>query len=108
MTDSRSFIVLYLIGGMDLDGVLYDLGASIILMLLSIFKKLKIGEVQPMQMRLQLANRSIVKPKGKIEDVLVKVDKLLFPVDFVVLDYEADQEVPIILGRHFLSIIAPS
>ncbi|KAL5578344.1 hypothetical protein UlMin_020043 [Ulmus minor] len=54
-------------------------------------------------MSLQLADRSIAHPEGKIEDVLVKVDKFIFPVDFIILDYEADLEVPIILGRPFLA-----
>ena len=52
---------------------------------------------------LQLADRSIKYPRGIIEDVLVKVDKFIFPVDFVVLDMEEDQEVPLILGRPFLA-----
>ena len=65
---------------------------------LSIFKKLEIEEVQPMQMRLQFANRSFAKPEGKMEDVLVKVDKFLFIKDFVVLNYKVDREVLIILG----------
>ncbi|TYJ96903.1 uncharacterized protein E5676_scaffold220G00020 [Cucumis melo var. makuwa] len=66
------------------------------------FKKLEIGEVQPPYMRLQFVDRSITKLEGKIEDVLVKVNKFLFPADFVILDYEADREVPIILGQLFL------
>ncbi|KAL5552043.1 hypothetical protein UlMin_002219 [Ulmus minor] len=70
---------------------------------MSIFKKLGIGEARPTTVSLQLADRSIAHPEGKIEDVLVKVDKFIFPVDFIVLDYEADLEVPIILGRPFLA-----
>ncbi|KAA0059788.1 uncharacterized protein E5676_scaffold896G00480 [Cucumis melo var. makuwa] len=54
-------------------------------------------------MRLQFADRSIAKPEGKIEDVLVKVDKFLFLANFVILDYKPDREVPIILGQPFLS-----
>ena len=50
-----------------------------------------------------MADRSITYPWGIIEDVLVKVDKFIFPVDFVVLDMEEDQEIPIILGRPFLA-----
>ena len=53
---------------------------------------------------LQLADRSIKYPRGIIEDVLVKVDKFIFPVDFVVLDMEEDQEVPLILGQPFLAM----
>ena len=55
-------------------------------------------------MVLQFADRSISPPEGKIEDVLVKADKFLFPTRFVILDYEADQKVPIILRRPFQSI----
>ena len=70
---------------------------------LSIFKKLGVGEARPTTVTLQLADRSIKHPEGKIEDVLVKVDKFIFPADFIILDYEADREVPIILGRPFLA-----
>ncbi|KAL5571515.1 hypothetical protein UlMin_021112 [Ulmus minor] len=74
------------------------------LMPMSIFKTLGIGEARPTTVSLQLADRSIAQPEGKIEDVLVKVDKFIFPVDFIILDFEADMEVPIILGRPFLAI----
>lgn len=53
---------------------------------------------------LGLADRSYAYPEGNIEDVLVKMDKFIFSVDFIVLDFEADKEVPIILGRHFLTM----
>ncbi|KAL5578661.1 hypothetical protein UlMin_011103 [Ulmus minor] len=52
---------------------------------------------------LQLADRSIKHPRGIIEDVLVKVDKFIFPADFIVLDMEEDREIPLILGRPFLA-----
>ena len=54
-------------------------------------------------MSLQLADHSIKKPYGVIEDVLVKVDKFIFHVDFVILDFEVDRTCPFILGRHFLN-----
>ncbi|KAH9727218.1 hypothetical protein KPL70_008578 [Citrus sinensis] len=82
---------------------LCDLGASINLMPLSVFKQLGIEECKPTTVTLQLADRSHAYPEGKIEDVLVKVDKFIFPVDFIVLNFEADKEVPIILGRPFLA-----
>ena len=50
-----------------------------------------------------MADRSITYPRGIVEDVLVKVDKFIFPVDFIVLDIEEDHEVPLILGRPFLA-----
>ncbi|XP_075507468.1 uncharacterized protein LOC142544291 [Primulina tabacum] len=80
-----------------------DPGASINLMPYSCFEKLKIGEVKPTIISLQLANRSIKYPRGVVENVLVKVDKFIFPVDFVVLDMEEDREIPLILGRPFLA-----
>ncbi|XP_016458031.1 uncharacterized protein LOC107781771 [Nicotiana tabacum] len=52
----------------------------------------------------QLANRSLAHPEGVIEDVLVQVGSFIFPADFIILDYEPDQEVPFILGRPFLAM----
>src|SRR3954464_8386650 len=68
----------------------------------SLFQKLEIGEVRPTTISLQLADRSIVYPRGIIEDVLMKVEHFIFPVDFVVLDMEEDRGIPLILGRPFL------
>ncbi|KAL5575067.1 hypothetical protein UlMin_016766 [Ulmus minor] len=82
---------------------LCDLGASINLMPLSVFRKLGLGEVKPTLISLQLADRSVKYPRGVIEDVLIKVDKFIFPADFVVLDMEEDREIPLILGRPFLA-----
>ncbi|XP_038904260.1 uncharacterized protein LOC120090613 [Benincasa hispida] len=95
--DPGSFIVSCSIGGLDVGHALCDLGANINLMPLSIFKKLGIGEAQPTSVMLQLVDRTITYPKGKIKDVLVKVEKFIFLVDFIILDYEADMDVPIIL-----------
>lgn len=72
-------------------------------MSLSIFRKLGLGEVKPSTITLQLADRSLTYPRGVIEDSLVKVDKFIFPVDFVVLDIEEDNDMPLILGRSFLA-----
>ncbi|XP_038880374.1 uncharacterized protein LOC120072024 [Benincasa hispida] len=101
--DPGSFSVPCSIGRLDVRHALCDLGASINLMPLSIFKKLGIGEAQPTSVTLQLVDRIIKYPEGKIEDVLVKVDNFIFPVDVIILDYEADRDVPIILGRPFLT-----
>ncbi|GKC91704.1 reverse transcriptase domain-containing protein [Tanacetum coccineum] len=57
-----------------------------------------------MDMTLELADRSITRPKGVAEDVFVKVGKFHFPTDFVVVDFEADPLVPLILRRSFLRI----
>nr|GEY30964.1 DNA-directed DNA polymerase [Tanacetum cinerariifolium] len=82
---------------------LADLGASINLMLLSIWKKLKLLTLNDTKMVLELADRTISKPTGVAEKVFVKVDKFYFPADLVVLDFIADPRVPLILGRPFLS-----
>lgn len=80
-----------------------DLEASINLMPLSVFKKFGIVS-RPTTMKLQLVDRSIVLHEGKIEDVLVKVDRFILSADFIILDYEANKDIPIILGHPFLSM----
>ncbi|GJS31167.1 reverse transcriptase domain-containing protein [Tanacetum coccineum] len=82
---------------------LADLGASINLMPLSIWKKLGLPDLTSTRMVLELADRTISKPLGIAENVFVKVGKFYFPVDFVILDFVADPRVPLILGRPFLS-----
>nr|GEU69952.1 reverse transcriptase domain-containing protein [Tanacetum cinerariifolium] len=69
---------------------------------LSIWKKLSLPELTHTRMTLGLANRSITRPKGVAKDVFVKLGKFPFPIDFVVIDFEADPRVPLILGRSFL------
>ncbi|XP_047180403.1 uncharacterized protein LOC124847056 [Vigna umbellata] len=100
--DPGSFTIPVTIGTLPVGKGLLDLGASINLMPLSILKRIWDLEVRPTQMTLQLADRSMKYPYGVAEDVLVKVDKFMFPVDFVVMDIEEDVEVPIILGRPFM------
>ncbi|KAM6554337.1 hypothetical protein CsatB_015099 [Cannabis sativa] len=100
--DPGNFAIPISIGGQDVGRALCDLEAIINLMPMSIFKKLGIGEARPTSVTLQLADRSMAHPEGKIEDVLVQVDKFIFLADFIILDYEEDKEVPIILGRPFL------
>nr|GEY85684.1 reverse transcriptase domain-containing protein [Tanacetum cinerariifolium] len=82
---------------------LADLGASINLMPLSIWKKLRLPTLNDTKMVLELADRTISKPTDVAENVFVKVGKFYFPVDFVVLNFVADPRVPLILGRPFLS-----
>ncbi|GJX80517.1 reverse transcriptase domain-containing protein [Tanacetum coccineum] len=89
---------------MDVCHALADLGASINLMPLSIWKKLSLPELTPTRMTLELGDRSITHPKGVAEDVFVKVRSFHFLTDFVVVDFEADPRVPLILGRSFLRI----
>nr|GFA22392.1 reverse transcriptase domain-containing protein [Tanacetum cinerariifolium] len=80
-----------------------DLGASINLMPLSIWKKIRLPTLNDTKMVLELADRKISKPTGVAENVFVRVGKFYFPADFIVLDFVADPRVPLILGRPFLS-----
>ncbi|GJT81990.1 reverse transcriptase domain-containing protein, partial [Tanacetum coccineum] len=100
--DPGKFLIPCDFPGMDVCHALADLGASINLMLLSIWKKLSLPELTPTRMTLELADQSITRPKGVAEDVFIKVGKFHFPTDFVVVDFEADPRVPLILGRSFL------
>ncbi|GJS33900.1 reverse transcriptase domain-containing protein [Tanacetum coccineum] len=94
---------------LDLDEclALADLGASINLMPLSVFEKLNLQRLTKTRMILELADRSISTPTGIAEDVFVKVGTFYFPADFMVVDYDADPRVPLILGRPFLRTAKP-
>ncbi|GJY49553.1 reverse transcriptase domain-containing protein [Tanacetum coccineum] len=81
---------------------LADLGVSINLMPLSVWKKLMLPELILTRMTLELANRSVAYLAGIAEDVCVQVGKFTFPADFVVVDYDIDPRVPLILRRPFL------
>nr|GEZ73415.1 reverse transcriptase domain-containing protein [Tanacetum cinerariifolium] len=81
---------------------LVNLGASINLMPLSVWKKLGLPDLIPTRLTLELANRAICTPDGITRDVFILVGKFTFPADFVVVDYESDPRVPLILGRPFL------
>ena len=70
---------------------------------LSIFRKLGLSKTRPTTVSLQLADRFIKHSRGIIEDIIVKVDKFIFPTNFIVLDMEEDKEISIILGRPFLA-----
>ncbi|XP_021996149.1 uncharacterized protein LOC110893347 [Helianthus annuus] len=103
LTDPGTFTIPCLFGGVVTPAhALADLGASVNLMPFSLYEKLRLGELMPTHMSLSLADRSVKYSRWIIENLLVKVDKFVFPVDFVVLDMEADERVPIILGRTFL------
>ncbi|GJR60140.1 reverse transcriptase domain-containing protein [Tanacetum coccineum] len=100
--DLGKFLIPCNFPGMDVCHALADLGASINLMPLSIWKKLSLLELTPTRMTLELADQSITHPKGLAEDIFVKVGSFHFPTDFVVIDFEADHRVLLILGRSFL------
>lgn len=99
LKDPGSFFILCHLGNISVSKVLCDLGASINLMPLSVSGKLDIKEVQPTTISLQQVDCSLAYPYGIVEDVLVKVDKFIFLVDFVVLELEEDANIPIILNR---------
>nr|GEZ88724.1 DNA-directed DNA polymerase [Tanacetum cinerariifolium] len=100
--DPCKFLILCDFPGMEVCHALADLDASINLMPLSIWKKFSLPELTPTRMTLELADRSITRPKGVTKDIFFKVGKFHFPTDFVVVDFEADPRVPLILGRSFL------
>ncbi|XP_021975069.1 uncharacterized protein LOC110870173 [Helianthus annuus] len=104
LTDPGIFTIPCLFGNNTNTRALADLGASINLMPFSLYEKLDLGELSPTRMTLSLADRSVKYPRGIVENLIVKVDKFVFPADFVILDMEADERVPIILGRPFLRI----
>ncbi|KAJ9535162.1 hypothetical protein OSB04_un001759 [Centaurea solstitialis] len=103
LKDPRCFTIPCSIGGKEIGKALCDLGVSINLMLLPVFNTLGIGQVKPTTVTLILADKTIAYPTCKIEDVLVQVDKFIFPADFIILDFEADKDIPILLGRPFLA-----
>ena len=107
LKDPGSFTIGCQIGEQVLKGSLMDLGASVNVMPLSLFRRLNIGTLRPTSMTLQLADKSIRAPAGIIEDVLVRVDKFILPADFVVLDMgddpTQDNGVPLIFGRPFMA-----
>ncbi|XP_070026465.1 uncharacterized protein [Nicotiana sylvestris] len=103
LSDPGSFTIPCTIGNFAFAKALCDLGANINLMPLAIYKRLGIGRARLTSMLLQLADRIVKRPFGILDDVLIYVGKFVFPADFVILDCKVDEEIPIILGRPFLS-----
>ncbi|XP_012458224.1 uncharacterized protein LOC105779019 [Gossypium raimondii] len=102
LKDPGSFIMPFNIGESYYAKALCDLGPSINLTPTSVSRRLGICKARPTIITLQLTDLSLAYPEGKIEDVLVRVDTFIFPIDFIIFDFEADKEVPIILERPFL------
>ena len=94
--DPGSTTISVNIRGTCIDKALLELGASVNQLPYSVYKQLGLGELKPTNITLSLADRSVKIPKGIVEDVLVKVDKFYYPVDFIVLDTE-----PIAIFGHF-------
>ncbi|XP_070046753.1 uncharacterized protein [Nicotiana tomentosiformis] len=104
--DPWSLTIPCSLGTLSFDKSLCDSGASISLMTFSIYSKLEndLGEIRSAPISLQLADQTTIIPEGIVEDVLVRVDKFVFPVNFIVVKMEEKNEVPIILRRPFLVI----
>ncbi|XP_051115225.1 uncharacterized protein LOC127240543 [Andrographis paniculata] len=103
LRDPGSFIIICTIGNLEPIRALCDLGASINLMPFSLFSKLGLYELEVCRTVIQLADKLIRLPKGIIHDVLVQVNKFIFPTDFIIMEISEDREIPIILGRPFLA-----
>ena len=99
--------IVITIGNCRVEQALLDLGASVNLLPYSVYQQLKLEELKPTSVTLQLADRSIRTPRGVVEDVLIQVDKFYFPVDFIVLDTHPvanlNSQIPVILCRPFLA-----
>ncbi|KAA3470202.1 hypothetical protein EPI10_015930 [Gossypium australe] len=93
LKDSGSFTILIEIWDQYCSKALCDLGASINLMSLSIYRKIKLEDLKNISIMVQLADRSLVHHKGDSS----------FPIDFVIIDFDEDQEIPILLGRPFMA-----
>ena len=106
LKDPGSPTITCVIGTKVINDALLDLGSSVNLMPYSVYLQLGLGEMKPTSVVLQLADRSMAKPRGFIEDVLVQVDKFYYPVDFVILDLKGAKPgkgSDLILGRPFLA-----
>ncbi|GJS10687.1 DNA-directed DNA polymerase [Tanacetum coccineum] len=101
--DPGSFTILCDIGQLHIDNALADLGASISLIPYTMYEKVGLGEPKATRMSFELGDRSIQYLRGIIENVLIKVDKFILPIDFFILDMPEDSRVLIILGRPFLA-----
>ena len=104
MQDLGSFTIHCTIGNYEFRRTSCDFGASINLIPLSVVKKLSLRKLTPTTMTLQMADRSMAQLEGILEDVLIKVGKFIFPMDFVVIDIKEDKQIPLLQGRPFLAI----
>ena len=93
MQDPGSFTIPCKIVNVDMGKTLCDFGAIINLTPLSMVKRLSFGELTPTTMTLKMVDRTLALPEAILEDVLIKVGKLIFLVDFVVIDIEEDKQV---------------
>ncbi|GJS88584.1 ribonuclease H-like domain-containing protein [Tanacetum coccineum] len=101
--DSRSFTLPCFIHNVCFDKALVDLGASVSVMPFFTYSNLGLGILSDTRLTIELADRTIKQPKGIGENILVRIGKFIFPIDFIILDIPEDDDVPLILGRPFLS-----
>ncbi|XP_016195272.1 uncharacterized protein LOC107636264 [Arachis ipaensis] len=103
MPDPGSFLIPCTIGTITFEKALCDLSSSINIMPLSVMKKLGIQEALPTKISLEMADMSLKRADGMVKNVLVKVEDLYLPANFVILDTGEDRDDSIILGRPFLA-----
>ncbi|GJT54936.1 hypothetical protein Tco_0989990 [Tanacetum coccineum] len=104
--DTWSFTLPCLINNISFDKALVDLGASVSVMPFSTYTNLGLDDLSHTRMTIELADRTIKQPKGIAANVLVRISKFIFPIDFVILDIPEDNDVLLILGRPFLLVKA--
>ncbi|GKD62475.1 ribonuclease H-like domain-containing protein, partial [Tanacetum coccineum] len=100
--DSRSFTLPCFIRNICFDKALVDLEASVSVMPFSTYTNLSLGILSHTRLTIKLADRTIKQPRGIAKNVLVRIGKFIFPIDFIILDIPEDDDVPLILGRPFL------
>nr|GEU62419.1 hypothetical protein [Tanacetum cinerariifolium] len=101
--DPGSFTLPCFINNVCFNNALVDLGASVSVMPLLTYLNLGLGELAHTKLTVELADMTVKYPKGKAENMLVRIGKFVFPIDFIILDMAEDIKVPLILGRPFLS-----
>ncbi|GJU88696.1 putative reverse transcriptase domain-containing protein [Tanacetum coccineum] len=101
--DIKSFTLPCFIHDICFDKALVDLGASVSVMPFSTYSNLGLGNLAHTRFTIELADRTIKHLRGIAENMLVRIGKFIFPIDFVILDIPEDEDVPLILGRPFLS-----
>ncbi|XP_071694890.1 uncharacterized protein [Rutidosis leptorrhynchoides] len=101
--DPGKFVFPCKFGESEVFNALADLGASINLMPHSLYERLGLEPLKPTRIRIRLANHLFDTAIGIAGDILVSIDSLVFPVDFVIMEMKEDLQVPIILGRPFLA-----
>ncbi|XP_021775581.1 uncharacterized protein LOC110739429 [Chenopodium quinoa] len=100
--DPGSFATPVNLGDLESTNALCDLGASVILMPLSMVTRLNLGDISPTKMSIQLADHSVKIPLGVLKDIPIQVVKALMQCDFVIMEMDEDSKAPLILGRPFL------